>query len=340
MTWTAALPGTALRVLRTAAGRRALHLALLVGGLFALGVLAGEQAQAAEGTPSVTSALSGPSAGNAVRGVVDGVVTAPVEHADHAAPVERADHAAPVERADHAAPVERADHAAPVEHADHAAPVERADHAEHAEHRVVTPVTRHVVRTVTHRVVRPAGHLVGTVAQDIDQAETRLPSLPASPALPVPALPDVPGLSDLPGRLLPAPVTAAPGTEWPGAPRASATKGTPGAKARTARPATTTGTYGPDLTRTALAPAPRPAAHTDARGAAHFADAPTYPAPTGDLDGAPGKAAVDGGGSRHGDVYAVTLNCRAPLRLVPGVAACVDAAGTRDRHRDIPVFPG
>ncbi|MGW7382124.1 hypothetical protein [Streptomyces sp. NPDC054794] len=304
MTWTAALPGTALRVLRTAAGRRALHLALLVGGLFALGVLAGEQAQAAEGTPSVTSALSGPSAGNAVRGVVDGVVTAPVEHADHAAPVER------------------------------------ADHAEHADHRVVTPVTRHVVRTITHRVVRPAGHLVGTVAQDIDQAETRLPSLPASPALPVPALPDVPGLSDLPGRLLPAPVTAAPGTEWPGAPRASATKGTPGAKARTARPATTTGTYGPDLTRTALAPAPRPAAHTDARGAAHFADAPTYPAPTGDLDGAPGKAAVDGGGSRHGDVYAVTLNCRAPLRLVPGAAACVDAAGTRDRHRDIPVFPG
>jgi hypothetical protein len=43
--------GAASRVLREAARRRALQLALLVGGLFALGFLFGGQAQAAEGVP-------------------------------------------------------------------------------------------------------------------------------------------------------------------------------------------------------------------------------------------------------------------------------------------------
>lgn len=49
MNWPAALPGAALRVTRTAVGRRALQLALLVGGLFVLGLLCGGQAQAADG---------------------------------------------------------------------------------------------------------------------------------------------------------------------------------------------------------------------------------------------------------------------------------------------------
>jgi len=56
LTWPTALPVAALRVLRTAAGRRALRLAVLVGGLFTLGFLCGEQAHAAEGTPLATSA--------------------------------------------------------------------------------------------------------------------------------------------------------------------------------------------------------------------------------------------------------------------------------------------
>ncbi|MES4832068.1 hypothetical protein ABVB25_33785, partial [Streptomyces anthocyanicus] len=49
MIWSAVLPGAALRVLRTAAGRRALHVALLAGGLFLLGLLCGGRAQAADG---------------------------------------------------------------------------------------------------------------------------------------------------------------------------------------------------------------------------------------------------------------------------------------------------
>ncbi|MCQ4198168.1 hypothetical protein M4J08_003487, partial [Streptomyces parvulus] len=57
MIWSAASPGAALRVTRTAAGRRALHVALLVGGLFVLGLLCGERAQAADGTPPPRDAV-------------------------------------------------------------------------------------------------------------------------------------------------------------------------------------------------------------------------------------------------------------------------------------------
>ncbi|MCX4813245.1 hypothetical protein OG601_21880 [Streptomyces sp. NBC_01239] len=49
MNWPAELSGAAVRVTRTAVGRRVFQLALLVGGLFALGFLCGGQAQAADG---------------------------------------------------------------------------------------------------------------------------------------------------------------------------------------------------------------------------------------------------------------------------------------------------
>ncbi|WP_217168750.1 hypothetical protein [Streptomyces sp. AC512_CC834] len=80
MIWSAALPGgAALRVMRTAAGRRALHMALLVGGLFVLGVLCGERAQAADETPSLKDTvgqvldLPAESPRNVVRTVEDRV---------------------------------------------------------------------------------------------------------------------------------------------------------------------------------------------------------------------------------------------------------------------------
>ncbi|MFE9447236.1 hypothetical protein [Streptomyces sp. NPDC006739] len=58
MTLSAVQSGAAVRVMRTVAGRRALQVALLVGGLFLLGFVCGEQAHAAEGTPAVTSVTS------------------------------------------------------------------------------------------------------------------------------------------------------------------------------------------------------------------------------------------------------------------------------------------
>ncbi|MDF3301062.1 hypothetical protein [Streptomyces tropicalis] len=55
MAWPAVLPAAALRVMRTAACRRAVHLGLLVGVLFTVGFLCGEQAHAADrpAAPSV-----------------------------------------------------------------------------------------------------------------------------------------------------------------------------------------------------------------------------------------------------------------------------------------------
>jgi len=53
LNWPAALSIAVLRVTRTAAGRRALQVAVLVGGLFVFGFLCGERAHAAEGAPPV-----------------------------------------------------------------------------------------------------------------------------------------------------------------------------------------------------------------------------------------------------------------------------------------------
>ncbi|MDL5203346.1 hypothetical protein [Streptomyces sp. ALI-76-A] len=80
----------------------------------------------------------------------------------------------------------------------------------------------------------------------------------------------------------------------------------------------------------------RPVQRADRTGYAPVRQAPTQ-VPGGALSG---KSAMDSGTSRHGgDAHAVTFELRAPLRLVPGAAAGVDAYGTRDRHRDIPVSP-
>jgi hypothetical protein len=81
------------------------------------------------------------------------------------------------------------------------------------------------------------------------------------------------------------------------------------------------------------------APHRDGHGAAP-GHAPARQAPAGDADGVLGnRAAGDNGTSRHCDGHAVTLNQRAPLRLVPGTATRTDAAEIRDRYRDIPVSP-
>ncbi|MDQ0715685.1 hypothetical protein QFZ55_005137 [Streptomyces luteogriseus] len=65
MTWSAAQPEAALRVLRTAAGRRALQVALLLGGLLVIGLLCEERAYAESGV----GVLPEGRAGQAVSGV-------------------------------------------------------------------------------------------------------------------------------------------------------------------------------------------------------------------------------------------------------------------------------
>ncbi|MGW2641426.1 hypothetical protein [Streptomyces sp. NPDC001348] len=280
MTWPAALlPGAAVRVLRTAAGRRALQLGLLVGGLFALGFLCGGPAQAAEGTapvestPSVTSVTS-------TSGAVG-----------------------------------------------------------------------QVVRSVGAQVPRPVGDLVGTVAQDLDEARAKAPSLPALPGVPVP--PKLPTRSSLPPLpSLPPPVVDPPAPQQPGGPGVSAPGTASGghegtktraesarAEVRTGHRATVTASFGPQATTGAGTPFTR--VRVDGHVAADRAGAPTGSAPVGDPGGAlANRAAVDSGTSRHADAHAVTPGHLAPLRLAPGATARVDASGTRDRYRDVPVFPG
>ncbi|MFF8425454.1 hypothetical protein ACF07Y_09840 [Streptomyces sp. NPDC016566] len=258
--------GIAVRVLRTAAGRRALQLALLVGGLFLLGFLCGEQAQAAERTP-VTPVAS------------------------------------------------------------------------------AVPVTGHedTVRTVTERVVTPVREVARTTSRAVDETRTQSPTLPAASAVPLPKLPAVPSVPEVsvpPVHPLPAPVAPGSGAERHDSTAPAAGKGD---RARTeARTAVSAppraATYGPDSALPAQAP--RTPAHTSVHRAAAAVDAPARPAPTGDPDGVLGKQAAVGTASRHGDAYAVALDGRAPLRLLPGTTARVDAPGTRERHRDIPVFPG
>ncbi|MFE0387939.1 hypothetical protein ACFW1F_28220 [Streptomyces bungoensis] len=291
MTLPAALFGPTVRVLRTAAGRRALQLALLVAGLLLLGFLCGEQAHAAERTP--TAAITSAVPATSTRAVTSTGLLPTGQQGGNA------------------------------------------------------------VRQVTERVVTSVQDVVDTASGALQQVQSQvqtqsqppsvdLPKLPTPteplPTQPLPAQP-------LPVDPLPTPVTPEPRPHLPGttapapAPEpARAEGGHTRAGSRTAAPARpSAAAYGPDVTPGGLAPhapAPAPAARHTA------APAPAAPAPSGDPDGVLGKQAADGTASRHGDAHAVTLDGRAPLRLLPGTAAHADAPRIRERHRDIPVFPG
>ncbi|GAA3973136.1 hypothetical protein [Streptomyces plumbiresistens] len=296
MTLPAVLRGAALRMMRTAAGRRALQVVLLVGGLFALGLLCGEQAHAADGVLPATSTSS-------VTRSVTSTTSVPSDD------------------------------------------VVSSDSAQG----VRSLAKSQVVRSVDVRVAQPVGRLVGTVVTGLAEAEAKLPSPPESSELPSPPdLSDLPGLSELPGppglpalpgQTLPAPVTSAPESGSPGTPSATSGQGTEGRSA-----AAVPLTYGPRFDVGAAVSGGAGVAHTSAHRAGQLGEtgqAPVHHAPPGDPGGAlSGKSAVDNGTPRHGDAHAVTDNNRAPLRLVAGVAARTVADGTRDRHRDIPVFPG
>jgi hypothetical protein len=157
------------------------------------------------------------------------------------------------------------------------------------------------------------------------------PSLPLPGVDQVPDLDQVPGLGQVTDPQVPAPrerhdgTTATPANARQHTARAAATASASAAVA-----------YGPEATRAPRRAARIPAAHRTVTPG----DAPGRPAPGEDPDGLLGKQAADGSAFRHGDAYAVTLSDRTPVRLAPGVTARVDAPATRERHRDIPVFPG
>ncbi|MFF4112261.1 hypothetical protein ACFY0P_02070 [Streptomyces sp. NPDC001714] len=300
MTSPAVLPGAAARVLRTAPGRRALQLALLVGGLLALGFLCGQQAQAAEGattssSPSLTS-----------------VVTQKVPLRDVVTP-------------------RRVPGAA-------RKPVTGAVPVVGGVQDVVRSVTGTVsdTVTVTAAVTSP---VTTALTETLTETVRQVTELPVVPVVQVPELPVV---SAPPVAPAPAPVTPVPSpAQGQAQPRTPVTHEAghekSGTEAATAA-ATPAVSYGPRSTAVTFTSGR--AQHTGGHRADRVVGAPAHPAPAGDPDGALGKSAVDGAPSRHGDAHAVTFAGRAPLRLAPGAAARLDAVGTRDRYRDIPLFPG
>lgn len=340
-----------MRVLRVAVGRRALQVGLLVGGLLVLGFLCGEQAQAADGIGALP--------GNAVTGLVKpaaktGIVGA---GADDPATALGASAAAdtgvgPVARTrvgpakgralkpvvpvpGTAEPDDRRSgtSSARVPDLDTVTDTLTGALAQPADGRVLRPVTEDLVGAVGDQVVRPVGDLVETVTTGLVETvgispSASLPELPTLPSFPQspswPTLPGVP-IQTLP---VPAPVTSVPGGH---ALMTSADEEGPvGGGA----------VYGPRFAGgdTVIKAVTHDSAH---RATSSAAPAPGHQAPSNVPGGAlGGKSAVDNGSSRHGDAHAVTLIHRALSRLVPGAAADVDTAGTRDRHRDIPVFPG
>ncbi|MCX4611197.1 hypothetical protein OHB25_28070 [Streptomyces mirabilis] len=308
------LAGAALRMThmtRSVAGRRALRLALLVAGLFALGLLCGERAHAADGLVSTVPTVP---TSSSVRLVKPGAPL-PVAHSV----------AHTVTRV--TGTVTRTHVTDTVTHADVTDTVAQVGD-------IVTRVAdtvRHVVRPAADSVVRPVGDLVETVTGELGQAPPKtLPSLPS-----LPSLPELPGPPSAPGAGGQVP-SAGSGPRHSGA---GAVPSTSHAVVRHGDAGTVGPTYyGPARLGTDTAGV---AVRGEHRGVAP-GSGPDRQAPPSDPTGAPGgQAAVDSGTPRHGDPHAVvTPSHRAPLRLVPGAPAAVAAAGTRDRYRDIPLFPG
>ncbi|MFJ4783086.1 hypothetical protein [Streptomyces sp. NPDC088794] len=316
----AALPGAALRVMRTAVGRRALQVALLVGGLFAVGLLCGEQAQAADGVTSGSSVR--PLTVHVVGQLLKPRAPAGVRPLKPPRPTELPRPPKSTESPRRVKPVAVADH---------------------------------VVQSVNGGVLEPVGGVVQAVTDELGEVTAQIPplsslpilsSLPDLPALPtLPTLPTQPEPPEAPGQTLPAP-TPAPVVQAPQPDGAGHTTGrVPGkdngkARGRSGSAEVGSTTYGPLLVvdAGAVGHVSAPSRGQRVAGAGY---APVHQAPGGDpSDGAAGsRSGVDGGSSRHGDAHAVALTHRVPLRFVAGAAGRSGAAEIRDRHRDIPVSP-
>ncbi|WP_333755947.1 hypothetical protein [Streptomyces sp. IBSBF 3352] len=309
----AASPDAAVRVPRAAAGRRALQLALLVGGLFALALVCGQRAGAAEGVGALAgtrveageaaqSAASPPVAPKArpahdlvgtVTGVTDGVA------------------------------------------------------------RTVEQTVGAALTEVQKRLPPPAAPPVTppTPPGVPDWPDWEVPDLPDPPATEPPGLPDLPGLPELPGPSGPSePGGTAPAPE-PGTPDSGKHQDGKGRNAkratattRTTEPSTMTGAHGPwgDPHREqAVGSSARGAGDVvAARPEAPFGYGPVRPAPVKQPAGVPGsRSSGDNSGLRYADAHAVSVEHRVPVRLVPGAAVRAESDETRDRSGDVPVSP-
>ncbi|GGX33924.1 hypothetical protein [Streptomyces chartreusis] len=222
MTWPASLSGAAVRVLRIAAGRRALQLVLVAGGLLAIGLLGGERAYAADGpggvpvgtsSVSATSAVpatsaassassSSPSSSSAsdelrssLQDTVERLLSPPAKPTAPAtkptAPDAQSKPGAHDESTAPPADPAPEDHrprpqAPRTQPQDQPAQTHTSRPVTHDT--ILTPVTEQVGRTVGTQVVEPVGGIVRTVTQDLAaglaEVQAVLPPLASMPSLP------------------------------------------------------------------------------------------------------------------------------------------------------------
>ncbi|MGX1271885.1 hypothetical protein [Streptomyces phaeoluteigriseus] len=320
-----------------AALRLALRGVVLLGGLFALGFLLGGQAQAADGTTTTAATATATTA----TPVTATPVTATATTATVTTPTATRLTATRLTATRLTATTVTA----------------------------VTSTTKAVVPSpalsgastnagspVLERVVKPVGEVLAGVSEKLAEAEAApvvsLPSVPQPPILPSlgtlpelpgsPTLPGLPPLPSLPSLPSPPSLPTLPVSQ-PGPALTAPVASGPGQDSGTVEAAAPQSPYG---LRGVVREAPvGPVAHGGGwHRAGHTAiggHRPVQGTPAGVPDGALGSTSLlDGGGSRHADAYAVTPYHRVPLLLVPGSAVPADAAGIRDRYRDIPVFPG
>ncbi|MGW0709297.1 hypothetical protein ACWD4G_25640 [Streptomyces sp. NPDC002643] len=352
------------------AGRRAVQVVLLVGGLFVLGVLFGERASAAD-VPSLDAVVPVQRMAAPVRERVAEPVKKPVARVTEPAagvtkPVTQlaepvAQVSQPVARAvrpvgrpvtDHVVRPVAEDVVAPV--VDRAVrPVERdlvdpvaEDLVQPVTDDLVRPVTEGVVKPIAEQVVEPVGEVVESVTEGLGDATAEIPpvtSLPSWPVVPgLPELPELPGLPGLPvwpvvpGDTLPAEATpSAPGGA--GVERSAAVEVVRGERGAGGSGAVAYGRQGRGGAVVGVAVVHRDAGGGDARSGRVPGPQSPDELPSG---GFGGHAGTDNGGPRHAEPHAVTSLHRAPLSLVRGAITTDVVDGTRDRHRDIPEFPG
>ncbi|MFC9058792.1 hypothetical protein ACFTXB_12140 [Streptomyces sp. NPDC057074] len=309
MIWSAVLPGAALRVMRTAAGRRALHVALLVGGLFVLGVVCGERAQAADGAPSLR---------DTVRQVVDVPAGRPATEAGEPGLLPPKDALAAVGDV-----VEQTAERLPLLSAASDALPGLSDPG--------------FTDPGSSEPSAPAWPSLPPLSELPDPSGTGGSDGWADPYLPDDRSSAPAGAHDSAHPSDGAPTSDASDPDEATGPRTATVDTRPDA---TGHAAHTAPAPAPGAVETGAQP---PVTHSGAPRRATPAPtdhAPTRHAPTGAPDGSLGTATgADQGMPRHGDAHAVTPQHRIPFRLVPVAPERAATGETRDPYRDIPVSP-
>ncbi|MFJ3619053.1 hypothetical protein ACIPSH_12985 [Streptomyces iakyrus] len=346
MSWSAALPGAALRTLRTAAGRRALQVALLVGGLLVIGLVWGEQAHAENGVGGVGVRPEGRAdeAGVERQGSVDALVERSLSPSS-SLPEPVSHQAVPGLPA-------VSDHTGP--HGSRGRPDAPA---------LPTPPGLPTLPTPPGLPDSPAlpglSDLPGLrdLPPPPGDPDVEFPGAPAPPDPPAPPTPLTPVTADPQPGGAPVPDSGTVPADEADSSRQAGKPDTPvvGHEPHGAHVAPE-GPKPHGIHATHLRPA-HPLGHADHLSRPHRLGHPGHPgssphagrrtsaaaghSPGGRPDGVLGNRSVaDSGSSRHGETHAVTPSPWAPLALGSGAGAGASPAGTGCGHRDIPLFPG